>query len=210
MKNRFYFACFRDNVGENVSFHCHNGKGYSTDISKAHVCSLQEAQYAFDMAREFEIPVSADHVDELSVWKVDCQYLREVSHHSESGRYVAYKNRKWDGNDVYWVDGIGSSLDFSKAKIFDKIEEREGFAFITFEDADKVKRRTFSMNLLDKRKMVQGAGLKMPERLKKELRRKANPMERFNCPECGRINWQQHTYFFEGCSNYECGEWRLK
>lgn len=71
----FYIACFRDNVGPNVSFHRHQFAGYHTDIDQAYVCTFDEAQRHFNQAREFERPISADHVDALAVWKVDHQTL---------------------------------------------------------------------------------------------------------------------------------------
>lgn len=43
MKNRFYFACLRDNVGSNVAFHGHNGSGYPTDLDKAETYTLEQA-----------------------------------------------------------------------------------------------------------------------------------------------------------------------
>ncbi|EPM5736321.1 TPA: hypothetical protein GF663_23815 [Escherichia coli] len=30
MSNRFYMMCSRETVGNNASFHCHNGNGYSS------------------------------------------------------------------------------------------------------------------------------------------------------------------------------------
>ncbi len=44
MNNRFYMMCLRETVGNNASFHCHNGNGYSSDIDRAHVYTLEEAQ----------------------------------------------------------------------------------------------------------------------------------------------------------------------
>lgn len=44
MSNRFYMMCLRETVGNNASFHCHNGNGYSSDIDRAHVYTLEEAQ----------------------------------------------------------------------------------------------------------------------------------------------------------------------
>lgn len=46
MTNRFYMMCSRETVGNNASFHCHNGNGYSSDIDRAHVYTLEEAQKA--------------------------------------------------------------------------------------------------------------------------------------------------------------------
>lgn len=40
MNNRFYMMCLRETVGNNASFHCHNGNGYSSNIDRAHVYTL--------------------------------------------------------------------------------------------------------------------------------------------------------------------------
>ncbi|MGE8542554.1 MAG: hypothetical protein ACN6NX_14740 [Acinetobacter sp.] len=208
MKNRFYLACFRDNVGSNVSFQRHEFKGYHTDIDQAHECTLEEAQWEFDHAREYDLPISADHVDELSVWKVDCQYVpKETQPFTDiHNTYVAFQKGIWDGNDVYWLisENQNTSTDFDQAYVMGvekakKLSSR--FVVIPYDLADKAKRRTFDFKKLDKRTMVQGAGLKMPEHLKKANRKKEDPMTRFNCPECGKINWQHNPYDFEGCSH---------
>lgn len=52
MSNRFYMMCLRETVGNNASFHCHNGNGYSSDIDRAHVYTLEEAQKAWNCGRE--------------------------------------------------------------------------------------------------------------------------------------------------------------
>jgi len=75
MKNRFYLACLRDNVGDNVAFHSANGNGYPTNVSEAEIYTLEQAQNAWENGRGFDQPISADHVDALTVWKVDCQYI---------------------------------------------------------------------------------------------------------------------------------------
>lgn len=208
MKNRFYLACFRDNVGSNVSFQRHEFNGYHTDIDQAHECTLEEAQWEFDHAREYDLPISADHVDELSVWKVDCQYIpKETQPFTDiHNTYVAFQKGIWDGNDVYWLisENQNTSTDFDQAYVMGvekakKLSSR--FVVIPYDSASKAKRRTFDFKKLDKRTMVQGAGLKMPEHLKKENRKKEDPMTRFNCPECGKINWQHNPYDFEGCSH---------
>ncbi|EKI4633759.1 hypothetical protein PC147_004822, partial [Escherichia coli] len=52
MNNRFYMMCLRETVGNNASFHCHNGNGYSSDIDRAHVYTLEEAQKAWNCGRD--------------------------------------------------------------------------------------------------------------------------------------------------------------
>lgn len=71
--NRFYLACLRDTVGTNVAFHCIDGKGYGTNTKVAHVYTRVEAQHAWEMGREFDLPLAADKVDALTVDHVDCQ-----------------------------------------------------------------------------------------------------------------------------------------
>ena len=63
MTNRFYMMCSRETVGNNASFHCHNGNGYSSDIDRAHVYTLEEAQKAWNCGRDIDQPVCADSVD---------------------------------------------------------------------------------------------------------------------------------------------------
>lgn len=60
MSNRFYMMCLRETVGNNASFHCHNGNGYSSDIDRAHVYTLEEAQKAWNCGRDIDQPVCAD------------------------------------------------------------------------------------------------------------------------------------------------------
>lgn len=64
MTNRFYMMCSRETVGNNASFHCHNGNGYSSDIDRAHVYTLEEAQKAWNCGRDIDQPVCADSVEQ--------------------------------------------------------------------------------------------------------------------------------------------------
>jgi hypothetical protein len=214
VKDKFYLACFRDNVGSNVSFHCIDGKGYSTNIDKAHVYSREEAQKEWDTGREYDQPISAEHVDKLAVWKVDCQYIpTETQCINDNEMYVAYQENKWDGNDVYWLTMYWLPLtnfkrayimNFELAKSFLKSTESSGFVVIPYRLADEVKRRTFDFKMFKPRSMVQGAGLRMPERLKRTRRKVENPQSRFNCPHCGKIVWQYNPYEFDHCPH--CGQ----
>ena len=209
MSNRFYLACFRDNVGSNVAWHGKDGCGYTTDTAKAHVYTLEEAQKAWDHAREYDQPISADHVDELTVWKVDCQYVpHESTIPLDRDCFVAFKSGQWDGNDVYWLSDCTSSTDFTRAKKLSREEAlklSDDCVVIPFTAADQVKRKTFQYASFNARKMVQGAGLRVPEHIKKHRRRKQGSGKvRWNCPECGKIVWQHNPYDFEGCNDLLC------
>ncbi len=181
MENRFYLACFRDNVGSNVSFQCQDFKGYSTNVDKAHVCTLGQAQKFYDTAREFDQPLCADLVDNLAVWKVDCQYIpieRTLSDNEDL--YVAYVKGQWDGNDVYWLNHYACSIstDFMTATKLTKEEAMrlsDKYIVIPYSKADQTKRRTFAFNLFDYKEMVKKVGLVKPVHLKKSNRKKSNP-----------------------------------
>lgn len=211
---RFYLACFRDNVGSNVSWHGKNGGGYYTDISKAHVYTLEEAQENWGHAREYDQPISADKVDELAIWKVDCQYIpRARAMPDGCETFVAFKSGKYDGNDVYWSAEFELTTDFTKAKklsLADLHSVPGSYVVIPFEIADKAKRKTFDFRLFDMRKMVTAAGLRMPERVKKQRRKKQGTGKtRWNCPVCGKISWQYNPYDYEGCNDHCCDGYRV-
>lgn len=213
MSERFYMLCTRETVGNNASFHCQNGNGYSSDIDRAHVYTQEEAQRSWNFGREIDQPVCADNVDALAVWHVDCQRIPAESVTVPGcDAYVAYKKGDWNGNDVYWLQGGGlPTNDFSKAFVFVAANIGEpGVVWLPFVTADAVKRRTFNINEFNRRTMVQGAGLLMPYWLKKHNRRQSTRTGkvRWNCPECGRISWQFNPYDFDGCSDMSCEGWR--
>ena len=214
MKNRFYLPSSHGNLGSNMVFHRHEGRGYSSDLDQAHVYTLEEAQKEWDYGDE--APVSADHIDSMAVWKVDHQYIPNENQPfiDIHNTYVAFRKGMWDGNDVYWLntDKCNISTDFDSASVFGypiakKLDS--SFVVIPFSLADKAKRRTFDFIKLNKRTMIQGAGLRMPEIVKKQRRRVNNSMTRFNCPSCGRISWQDNPYDFMGCRNVRCDEWSV-
>ncbi|CAD9194537.1 hypothetical protein [Acinetobacter bohemicus] len=180
MSNRFYLACFRDNVGSSVGWHCIDGRGYSTNIDKAHVYTLEEAQEELNQAREIDLPISADHVDALVVWKVDHQYIPNESQVIDGiSQYVAFERGgiegRYDGNDVYWLntESCSTSTDFDKASVMGASKAKAldpCYIVVPFETANKFKRRTFDKDLFNPLVMIQDAGLKIPKHLKK-LRR---------------------------------------
>ena len=209
--DRFYMACLRETVGSNMSFHCHNGNGYSTNLDRAQLYTLAEAQNSWERGREIELPISADDIDAATVWHVDHQYIPGINTIlPECEAYVAFVKGRWNGNDVFWLSDLMPTDDFSKARKFVKPKLSEsGLVWLPFTLADSHKRRTFDIGLLNRRVMVQGAGLRMPGWLKRQQRRKGSSGKtRWNCPGCGKISWQHNPYDFEGCSDVTCGEWR--
>ena len=207
MADRFYMACLRDTVGSNMSFHCRNGQGYASDINKAHVYTLEEAQNSWNRGRDIDLPVSADAIDAAAVWHVDHQHIPGESVLEEGcERYVAFVKGRWNGNDVYWLSDLLPTDDFSKARIFAESPDtnHSDLVWLPFTTADAVKRRTFNINLLDHRTMIQGAGLRQPDWFKRQKRRKSSGKTRWNCPYCGKISWQENPYDFDGCRDWAC------
>lgn len=217
MRDRFYLRSSHGDLGSNIVWHRHNGAGYHSDIAQAHVYTLEEAQKEWTESWGDSQPISADHVDALATWKVDHQLIpSKTVLHDNVNEYVAYQSGRWDGNDVYWLNKLAFSTftDFSKASVFTRreidifLKHQTDYVVIPFADAEKVKRRTFEASLFNARVMVQGAGLKATDQIKKNRRRADKEYKtRFNCPECGKISWQHNPHYFEGCLDVNCIEW---
>lgn len=212
MSDRFYMMCTRETVGSNASFHRHNGSGYSTNVSEAHVYTLAEAQSSWELGREIDQPISADAVDGLTVYHVDHQHIPYESV-IEPGctEYVAFVKGDWNGNDVYWLSDLLPTDDFSKARVFSApagTENQSGLVAVCA--GGREKRLTFSTQQINRHTMIQGAGLRVPDWLKKMRRRQKtrSGKTRWNCPCCGKISWQFNPYDFEGCRNFSCEGWR--
>lgn len=209
MSNEFFLASFRDSVGKNMSWNGKKNNGYPTDIDKAQVYSLEEAQLAWETCRHFEQPVSAKHVRELSIFKVDCQYIPRETTLDDSDSYCAFEKNMFDGNDVYWLTDTKTSTDFNKVKIISRSqlsEVSENFIVIPLSLAEKSKRRVFELDDFNPRKMVQAAGLIIPKKVKLLRRRKKDAKTRFNCFTCGKLSWQEQSYYYEGCSDESCSD----
>ena len=212
--NRFYFACYRDNCGSQVAFHCQNGGGYSTDLAKAHAYNLESAQKEFEFCREFEELLCADRVDAVSEWHVDCQQIPSASTAAETGElYAGYKAGQWDGNDVFWLSNNGlPTTNFELASFTHNPDfHNPKIVWIPALMAAKAARRVIKADAINRRKMITSAGLRIPEAVKRrkdQARRKASERHRWNCPGCGRLVWQRNPYSFDGCTHPHCSEWR--
>jgi len=205
-------ACTRETLGGNLSFHCVDGKGYSTDVRKAELYTLSEAQKAWEFGRDIDLPISADHIDANLIYRVDCQLLPTESSF-EGDKFVVFKESKWAGNDVYWISYSGLTTEIDKAAIYSKNEAKManlsgGVVVVPLAVANQNKRPTFAAEKLNRRIMIQGAGLKTPDHIKRSIRRsrRNTGKVRFNCPCCGKINWQYNPYDFDGCSDVFCDE----
>lgn len=213
-EKRFYLSCTRDSVGTNEEFWALDGGGYTTNLDKAHVYTLEEAQDKWNRARVIDVPVDADKVDALARYRVDFQYLPAKSKLTSEKEYVAYYRTNKDGNDVLWLTNKGcrgASYNFSDVTIFtkeqaiDELKDPESIVvFIPLSLAESVKRRTVDACTVQSnyKKLITASGLITPDYVKKHRRsrkRISTDKTRFNCPECGRTNWQYNPDDFEGC-----------
>jgi hypothetical protein len=212
--NRFYLACYRDNVGSKVSFHRRNGSGYSTNIAEAETMTLEEAQRWFERCREFEEPLCADRVDALAEFCVDHQYIPCVTTRGRDGAlYAGFQKNRFDGNLVFWISNDGlPTINFDRAS-FTHTPDLSSMAIVWMPAlmAAQAAEKRISASLINRRSMQTAAGLITPDRVKKARRNSARPSSRktrWNCPYCGRISWQYNPYDFDGCSNIDCSERR--
>lgn len=212
----FLLACFRDNVGSNTAFHGVDGRGYVTDINKAHRYTFEEAQKAWGFARSFDQPISLCEIEKHLVTKVDCQKLPIESVKGNPGeRYYGYIKGKWDGNDVYWLTSenvrrAGLSVNYAKAWAENECDfNSDNIVYLPVSLVEKHKRDTFNYCHFNARKMVQNYGLRVPERIKQQRRRayqrkRLTGKFRMNCPACGKINWQYDPHAFGKCLDESC------
>lgn len=215
-KNRFYKTSCHGGVGSNVCFHAINGKGYVTNLDDAHIYTIKEAQSEVDKGYirnypEQELFLSADHVDELAVWKVDCQLvkLQYPDAKDSNNEYVAYKEGCWDGNDLGFASGLSYNYDYSKARVFTSEQVKnidfKGWVVVPKSHADEISRMTFQYSNINRRKMISGAGV---VGIHKPRNRSTTGKQRWNCPSCGKISWQYHPYEFDGCVDSSCKNWK--
>lgn len=74
MEQLFYLQDCRSYVGNDVLWWAKDGKGYTTDLSKAEVYSFEKAQEQHN-SRETDIPWPKEYIDQRTRPAVDMQYI---------------------------------------------------------------------------------------------------------------------------------------
>nr|WP_320125716.1 hypothetical protein [uncultured Shewanella sp.] len=204
MSQSFYLRDSRSNVGSTCLFWAQDGCGYTSDLNKAHVYTLEEAQRKFN-SRHTDVPLCKELVDELARVRVDCQLLGDAGEKSDCDEYVISQKGRWDGNDVYWlaVDMFSvnykSAFAFSYRRALERIDELGIEANIYAKaEIDAIVRRTFQVANINERRMITAAGIRKPKRPRT---RQTTGKTRGNCPHCGCITWGFNPY-----ENYSCAE----
>lgn len=202
----FYLRDTRTNVGSTCMFWALNGNGYTSNLDKAHVYTLEEAQRHFN-GRWSDVPLSKALVDELVTVRVDHQYLDESQGGEvvDGGEYVIHVSRgDYDGNDVYWKAERGCTANLSDALVLTKDEAEQAMRFLDdaaiypFLYVVSISRRTFQARNVNERRMITVAGIRKPKRRRY---RPTTGRTRGNCPDCGKVTWG-----FNPHEAYTCAE----
>ncbi|HHO0771144.1 TPA: hypothetical protein ACSP2J_002484 [Aeromonas hydrophila] len=205
----FYLRDTRTNVGSTCMFWALNGNGYTSNLDKAHIYTLEEAQRYIN-SRPTDVPLSKALVDELATTRVDHQYLDEGKSGLVTGceQYVIHVLRgDFDGNDVYWkaVSPFCQSVNFGHASVLLSSIEAEiavkvldGAAIYPLEYVRSISRRTFQASNINERRMITAAGIRKPKRRRE---RPTTGRTRGNCPHCGKVTWGFNPY-----EAYTCAE----
>ena len=201
----FYLRDTRSNVGSTCMLWAKDGNGYTSNLDKAHIYTLEEAQRYFNR-RHTDVPLSKGLVDAVATVRVDHQYLDDCMAGLATGcdQYVIHCNiGDFDGNDVYWKAQKGSTVNLSDALVLSAEEVRhalwnDAVAFYHQEYAQSISRRTLQVKNVNERRMVTAAGIRKPKR-KRE--RPTSGRTRGNCRHCGKVTWGFNPY-----EAYTCAE----
>jgi len=202
----FYLQDSRSYTGTNVVFWRTGGSGYGTNLDELEVYSLEDAQHQHNR-RDSDVPLLKSLVDKLSIVAVDCQVLPEVGTEDPKGQYVVQRKGYWNGNDIRFVRRYGETYNYSEAEVFTKSDaedlfsDSESYAIFSKTSIDKIARRTFQANNIDKKTMIKQAGIKL---VKPKRVRQTTGKTRGNCPECGKITWDYNPYENAYCA--KCGD----
>lgn len=207
MSQLFYLRDSRSNVGSTCLFWAQDGCGYTSDLNKAHVYTLEEAQRKLN-SRHTDVPLCKELVDELATVRFDHQYLGNEGEKSGCDEYVIRVGDRTDGNDVYWLTVDFSSVSYKASAVFAyqvalvRVNElkTQGIVATIYAktDIDAIARRTFQTANINERRMITAAGIRKPKRPRT---RQTTGKTRGNCPHCGCITWGFNPY-----ENYSCAE----
>ncbi len=208
-QDKFYKA--NGSVGTSVLFWAIDGAGYTSNIDHAEIYFRAEMQRDVDnnwLRGNDEFPLSVKHVDQLTEWRVDHQYLnREYPEFVDpNDEYVIYRKNKWDGNDVAFAAILSHSFDYESARVFSENElqviDLNNWVVIPKSHADEVARRTFQKFSINRRTMISGAGV---IGLRKKRYRPTTGKTRTNCVVCGKLVWDYiHPDMQVTCDSDKC------
>lgn len=200
----FYLRDSRNNVGSTCMFWAKDGRGYTSDLDRAEIYSLAQAQCHIN-DRETDRPLSVPLVDELATVRVDHQDLDPARSGVIAGctQYVVQIPGNYDGNDVYWMATDSHSVNFSAAMILTADEARKNAkhrvgVIYAFEYVQSISRRTLQVSNVNERKMITAAGIRKPKWTRS---RATTGKTRGNCPHCGKLTWGYNPHEAYSCAD---------
>lgn len=199
----FYLQDARSCTGNDMMWWAQDGNGYTSNIDKAHVYSLEDAMRQFEM-RGFDMPWPKGYIDGLTHPAVDLQYLKQedVSAVQDELFYVNLTNQMV-GNDAMWIATCGRSSNLSDAKLFTRAQAEEACKVHLFGFAwpksyiDGKARMVMNVERADRKDASKACGQDLPKRVfDKSVR------ERLRCAGCSRF-MSQADFWTGECNN--CG-----
>ena len=203
MSDFFFLQDSRSNVGSRAMF-WREGGGYTSNLDEAEQFKRESAVKHYE-CRETDLPLPVEYVLARAEVGVDCQYLTKSeaeAYRNEDGRvYVAYA-REWDGNDLVWLGGTGSTANLDDA-IHPGAADAAGYLALGFElwpcgYIIERSRPVVRAALLDHKQALRSVGLKLPKLKRPHYR---SYSDRLNCDGCGRFLSDRQR--FDDCPN--CG-----
>lgn len=102
--DEFYLQDSRSYVGNDILFWAKDGKGYTTDVSKAHVYSKADAM-AQHASRRTDIPWPKAYIDAKTRPAVDVQYVRRSE--ALAGTGIVLQEEPKPKREIYRCCGCG-------------------------------------------------------------------------------------------------------
>lgn len=198
----FYLQDSRDHayVGDGLSFHAVDRKGYVTDLSKAMVITREDGINT-NKRRETDIPWPKAYVDARARVGVDCQYVdiaEACEQYPNATEFYLQKPKAWNGNNLIWLGelvNLSSDLKLAikvpaadVAKVSARLGHHGAVAWpCAYIDAHS--RRLVERDDVSIKEALRGTGIVLA---KPQKPRKPRP---FNCSGCGRFRAEHHCYF---------------
>lgn len=202
---QFYLQDSRSHVGDGLTFHGKQHRGYYTDLDK---CELYTQEQACGH-RDTDIPWPKDYIDARAHYGVDHQVMDEQASDAllvPSSRVYVNVPGDWNGNDVYWIgfwpgqvtEDLGKAANISIEKAREQFADGLATGRYKIWSADyihTIRRRLVHRQDVNLKEALRGTGIKLPkpQRVREMV---------FNCAGCGRFVSDRQR-FQNDCRN--CG-----
>lgn len=180
------------------------GGGYTSNLDQAEQFTREKAVKHYE-SRETDLPWPVDYINARAETGVDCQYLcrsEAEAYCNDDGRvYVAYA-LDWDGNDLLWLGGNGSTANLEEAIHPGKSDasgyRSQGFELWPCGYIVERSRPVVRASVLDNKQALRAVGLRLPKAVRQRSRSYRCII---NCEGCGRFLSERQR--FVDCPN--CG-----